>query len=1342
MANIERKILVNLHSPEENKIPEKDGIRFGEIAVNHNSTQPFIAFKTADDNGNISFATTVTQAQLSNTAKEPSVENGILTIPYAYDELLTKYNDLLERLVSIENELGMSTPYASLEEVAMLSEGWKFKLISSISDINYTSTIEASTDFNDNSWETVNVPHDWSIYRDFNKDCKGVSDAGYLDGGDAWYRIELPITESMQNKKIFLYFDGIYMESDIYVNGEKVKTNKFGYNPFYVDATEKINFGGTNMLAVFVRNQQPSSRYYSGSGIIRNVALLVGHETTINIGNIIVNTPNIATEYQTTNKEVTTEIKVGFTSSETKKITAVAEILNNVDSVIGTQNISIDLVSGKTTNQTFSIKVKKPSLWSIGNGNLYKVKVRIKYDKSTIYKTTEFGYRWFTFDANNGFSLNGEKTFLKGVCLHEDSGCLGNEVNRSAYVRQIIKLSRMGVNAIRMCHNPFPKEFIDVCNEYGILLLADIFDEWNLVKKGSINETGGFYRYFDENYEEVVRNIVERDVNAPSIFGWLIGNEIIRANSYTQENALKIANNIKDIIREYDSYRPITMGDDTPSNSISLAIADILDIEGINYGSEAEYKNFRAAKPLKPLFGSETTSALSSRGVYSADTANKQCSSMDDQIVSWGEGKSAAEIVKRHMTDFNYLMGMFVWTGWDYIGEPTPYINQYPARSSYFGIIDLAGFPKDIYYMYQSRWSEEPMIHIVGNWEYIENENEGTERTIWLYSNCSIVELFLNGTTLGRYTSADMSDKYNYIYQVFYKPGTLVANGYDTTGNLIAQDVVYTSLGKANQIYCYCDTSTVSEEDTIFFECDIVDSHGIIVPSANDEIEFSNGKNCNIIATDNGDATNVENMRSLTKKAFNGKIMAAAKPSSTGQITITSNNFPLIMKETVKCGSSTVYRERNNVFIDAENPPIYSYHFDDPNFVELGTSVGISPSGKKATDELTGKTLKWSLHLIAIGYDSYIASSSSTGAYNEPIKVDNTINGVYSIVMTPSKNYSGLTFTILEINDKNEVTNTIDNVVIDKLFALQKDTQYIMLNMRQTWGFSVNMFNSSIKVGIRSYPDYNFVSPTSISFNGTINKLSSLIGGKESIFDFISYLPEEAYPAIQRNAVITSQNENVAIIDHTNIVYKGIGDSTINIAYKDVTASTQLTISENQSEWDAEWDGSTNSLSDLFTLQSMKFVENTYDSGNTYMLVPTATNGEIKVKNSASNTLKFEADVIFKTTAQHNNWPWGMDATAGDNYGASVYIPNQKVGTLYFTRSGNNYAQNFSADTLYTFSITIDGSGAEAKYTTTMNGSIIVDNATVPSIKDPLTECKVWSVNENYVILGIRYKKQ
>lgn len=1344
MEKLGRNYLVHIHSSEAGKLPDAGDLRLGEIAVNHNPSQPFISFKTVDEDNRTSFATTVTQAQLSKTAKEPVVENGILTIPYAYDELLTKYNDLLERLINIENELGMSVPYASIEKVKTLTDGWKFKLISAIADASYTSTAEAATDFSDSIWESVNVPHDWSIYRDFNNSCKGGSDAGWLDGGDAWYRIKLPITDDMHSKKIYVYFDGVYMESDVYINGEKIKTNKFGYNPFYVDITEKVDFYNENVLAVFVRNQQPSTRYYSGSGIIRNVALLVGNETNVSMGDIVVSTPNIATEYATSQKNITTQVDVTFTATEDKKITAVVEILDNVDSIVGTVTKTVELVANKPSPQSINVTVRNPILWSVGNGNLYKAKVRMKYDKSTIYKTVEFGYRWFNF-ATDGFYLNGEKTFLKGVCLHEDHGCLGNEANESAYDRQIMKLLGMGINAIRMCHNPFPQEFINICNKRGVLLLADIFDEWNLVKKGSFDETGGFYRFFDEYYQQVIEETLVRDVNSPAIFAWLIGNEIIRGSytdKYTQEGAVSIANGIKETIRKYDSYRPITMGDDTPSNSISLALADILDIEGINYGSETEYKAFRAAKPTKPLFGSETTSALSSRGVYASDKTNLQCSSMDDEVVSWTEGSSAAEIVKRHMTDFDYLMGMFVWTGWDYIGEPTPFTNMFPAKSSYFGIIDLAGFPKDIFYMYQSRWSEEPMVHIVGNWEYKSGENEGATRTVWVYSNCKSIIMYLNGVSCGRQDLSNIKDKYQYVFEIGYQVGTLVANGYDENMNLIAQDVIYTSLGKVSQLQCYCDTSTVGVDDYAFIECTLADANGIMVPNACDEIVFSEGKNVKLIASDNGNAASVENMRALTKKAFNGHIMAVVKPTGLGTMSL-SANFPVVIKESVKCGSSRVYRERITNFINAENPTIFKYHFDDPNFMELGTTMGTNYNGNKATDEDTGKLLAWTQRLTAIGYDTYIASASATASYNAPVSVEGT-NGVYSMVLTPSSAYTSISFSIVEIDSEKNVINTINDITIDQAFALQEDTMYIMINMAKD-GLYTYIFDKAIKVGMRNYPQYEYVTPTKLEFNGNINRLGSFIGGTESIFDVINFAPAEAKPNIQRNAVVTIDNPDVATYENSNLVYKGLGSAKVTISCGGITAQTTLDISQNLKEWDAEWDGTTNTLDSMFTLQSMEIVENTTGFGNAYRLKALSSNGEIQIKNSGSNTAKLEVKMLFKSVAPYNNWPWGMDATAGDGYGSSIYIPNSVNGQVWCNRISPKLEQPISADTLYTFVIELTGSSADAVAKVTINDTVISDNIVMPaSLKtsDALPKCKVWAVDDNFIILSVKYKHQ
>ena len=745
-----------------------------------------------------------------------AIKNAIINKGVNIDSSLP-FSQYASKISEIQGEIS-NIGFNSIEN---LDNGWKYKLINSVSNLSYSSTAEADKNFDDSSWENVSIPHDWSIYNAFNSSSLATYEGGYLDGGDSWYRRRINVTDS--SKRVYIYFDGVYKDCNVYVNGSKVGDNKW-YNPFYFDITDHLSFDGNDILAVFVRNMQPSSRWYSGSGIIRNVYLLTGSKVALGINDVKINYNNLENELLAgiVNTSVKTEIN---NISNVSKSAIVKYKISYHGEIINTLNETVTLNAGVNTI-IHTVEVPNPKLWDVYQGNLYNLNIDLIIDGTSVYtKDITYGYRYFKFDKD-GFSLNGNKLKMKGVCLHHDLGCLGAETNYSALLRQIKIMKEMGCNAIRVTHNPASSELLDICTKEGIMVVEELFDCWTVSKKDY-----DFAKDFNDYYQSVIETTVNRGYNNPSIIMWSLGNEIIRVSHYSEEQAIRIVTNLINGVKAIDTTRPVTMGDDTPNDSASLAVMDLLDVIGVNYGSANEYSTLRAAKPNKPIYGSETTSAFSSRGVYVYDGINEQCPSYDNKYAPWGDPAYSA--LKRHM-DSNYLAGMFVWTGFDYIGEPTPF-TIYPARSSYFGIVDLAGFPKDIYYMYQSRWTDKPMVHILPHWT-----QTNTSITVWLYSNCYKVELFLNGASLGSKLQKDIDSKLQFQYIVTYEPGTLVANGYDEKGNIIAQDIVYTAY-KPKKIVLSSDKASVNKnsDDLIFIECSIFDVTITLCPTASNQVPFT-----------------------------------------------------------------------------------------------------------------------------------------------------------------------------------------------------------------------------------------------------------------------------------------------------------------------------------------------------------------------------------------------------------------------------------------------------------------------------------------------------------------------
>lgn len=738
--------------------------------------------------------------------------------------------------------------------------GWKFHKVSDTADLSYTSTAEAVPGFDDSAWQSVTVPHDWSIYNNFNADSPATYEGGYLDGGDAWYRCKFTIADAMLSDQTLLYFDGVYMEATVYLNGRLVGRNYHGYNPFWLDISNVL-VEGENVLAVFVRNRQPSSRWYSGSGIYRPVYLLTMEGAGKWVTDVAVTSPDL--ESQHTGSVAT---HIAFTIHNTDTATSgTAKVIIYKDGVqIVQSSKDVTIGEGETACST-DLSVTAPALWDVGQPNLYEAEITITgiFGSYTAPRVV-YGYRWTKWDVDTGFWLNGKNIKLKGVCMHHDLGCIGTEANQSAMERQIDSMVQMGANAIRLTHNPGSTMFLDLCMRKGVLVIEELFDHWTVAKSKY-----DFARFYTDHYKEVVRDTLLRDRNDPAIIMWSLGNEINRTGKYTAEQVRPIVTALIAEVKQYDTTRPVTMGEDSPNMDAAKVCMELLDVCGINYNSN----NLSVPHDMgKPSYGSETTSALASRGIYARDDTGYQCSSLDDDKVNWGS--YAAIALQAHMENA-YSGGMFVWTGWDYIGEPTPF-NKYPAKSSYFGIVDLAGFPKDIYYMYQSRWTSKPMIHIFPR--NLDSVEDGKTQRIAVYSNCPTVELFVNGVSIGKQTQAQIAEKYQFRWWPTFHPGTVTAKGYDADGAVVATDEVKTSDGIPARLAltAYKTTVDVTTDDLVFVTCEVQDKDGVPVPTASSAVTFT----CTggtVLGTDNGNAACVEPMRTNTKSAFSGKVLCVCR---------------------------------------------------------------------------------------------------------------------------------------------------------------------------------------------------------------------------------------------------------------------------------------------------------------------------------------------------------------------------------------------------------------------------------------------------------------------------------
>lgn len=843
-------------------------------------------------------------------------------------------------LISSGNENGRSM---------LFNDDWKFLL-------GDTGGAE-SKDFDDNAWRSLDLPHDWSIEFDFNYNSPATSECGYLDGGTGWYRKTFVLPESMKDKEISIDFGGVYMNSTTYVNGKSVGNYPYGYMPFQYNITDQLVCDGKtkNVIAVKVVNQLQSSRWYSGSGIYRDVHLTVTDKVHVEHWGTQITTPDI--QNGTGTVAVTTNVK---NDNDKEQIVQVRQTVIDGNGQAVTEPIiseDVKLASGEAQAVSQSTTVADPALWSTKEANLYTLKTEIvKGEQVLDSNDSRFGFRYFEFTSDNGFYLNGEWTKLQGVCMHHDQGSLGAVANYTAIERQMRIMKDMGVNAIRVTHNPADDKLLEICDKMGLMVIEEAFDTWQGGKK-----TYDYGRFFTKEAthpdaasgqtwaEFDLKNMVKRGMNFPSIIMWSIGNEIWTTNS---SQGAQTARNLVKWVKDVDTTRPTTIGEDkyrgnmndTSSNlgnSNMVEVFDAVDVPGLNY-SENRYDAQHKEKPEWTLYGSEIASALSSRGIYThPDTVNSgasipyQQSSYDTDCVGWGRTASDSLVRDR---DRKFVAGEFVWTGFDYIGEPTPW-NQStttPPKSSYFGIVDTAGLPKDAYYLYQSQWTsakENPMVHILPHWNWDDKElaskvkDKNGKVPVRVYTNARAVEMYFKpasdtsegiGTLLEEKKTfetvtpyknvAEVKDNNDKEYQqtadgklylewrLAYEPGTLTAVAYDKEGQKIAQDVV-SSAAEPTSVSLNSEKNVLMADgsEISYIEVDIKDANGTIVPTANNEVIFNVSGNGKIVGVDNGDASSHERYKDTNgiwkRKAFSGKaIVLVQSTKDAGSFTLNASS--------------------------------------------------------------------------------------------------------------------------------------------------------------------------------------------------------------------------------------------------------------------------------------------------------------------------------------------------------------------------------------------------------------------------------------------------------------------
>ncbi len=745
--------------------------------------------------------------------------------------------------------------------------------------------------FDDRGWRSLNLPHDWSIEGKFDKNNPAGTGGGALPGGIGWYRKNFLLTDSDKNKIISIDFDGIYRNSEVWINGHLLGKRPNGYISFRYNLTPYLKYGAEkNCIAVKVNNaDQPNSRWYSGSGIYRNVWLVTTNPVRVDQWGTYITTPIVNKE--SAYLSITTRIK---NDGEADRQVELNSTLYDASGLtIATISSDARVPAGKFRETIQNIAITKPRLWSVADPYLYRMVTRVFSNNQQIDDyTTTIGIRSFVFDADKGFLLNGERIKINGVCDHHDLGSLGSAINRRALERQLEILKAMGCNAIRTSHNPPAPELLDLCDHMGFIVMDEAFDMWKLQKNKF-----DYHLDWDAWHKKDLEDQVMRDRNHPSIFIWSIGNEIMEQWS-KDSSGYRIARELRTIVRSLDTTRPITSAlNNTNMEWNAIYKSGALDLVGYNYDHKG-YPDFPKKLPGKKFIATETVSALETRGHYDmpSDSIHRwplrwdlpftegnpdlSCSSYDNISTPWG---STHEETWKIMKKYDFLSGQFIWTGFDYLGEPTPY--PWPARSSYFGIIDLAGFPKDSYYMYQSEWTDKPVLHIFPHW----NWKPGQTIDIWAYYNqADEVELFLNDKSLG--VRKKTGDDLHVMWRIKFEPGTIRAVSRKNGKTVLTKEIK--TAGKAATIVLTADRDNIQADgnDLSFITAKIVDAAGNPVPDGDNLIRFSVSGEGNLIATDNGSETSLASFQDKDRKAFNGLCLAILRSTDKqGNIQVTAS---------------------------------------------------------------------------------------------------------------------------------------------------------------------------------------------------------------------------------------------------------------------------------------------------------------------------------------------------------------------------------------------------------------------------------------------------------------------
>ena len=810
---------------------------------------------------------------------------------------------------------------AQVRTERLLEKGWKFT--------REDNATFSATECDDSKWQSVTVPHDWAIYGPFSIDNdkqnlaitqdgqkEAMEHAGRTGGlpfvGTGWYRLDFDAPEFRAGKTATLVFDGAMSHARVWLNGHEVGYWPYGYNSFYFDITPYLKPGETNTLAVRLENEHESSRWYPGAGLYRNVHLVINEDAYVPTWGTQLTTPVVKKEY------AKVHLLTGLRMPEGKQLAdyrIVTELKDASGKVVATaENRGSKYDDGKFVQD---FVVDRPALWTPETPALYTAESRI-YEGSELKDeyTTRFGIRSIEIIPDKGFFLNGERTVFKGVCNHHDLGPLGGIANVAGIRRQIRILKDMGCNAIRTSHNMPAPELVEACDEMGMMLMAESFDGWKTPKVPN-----GYNKLFDEWAEKDLVNLLRHFRNNPSIVMWCIGNEV--PDQWNGATGPKLTRFLQDICHREDPTRPVTQGMDAPDAVVNNNMAAVMDVPGFNYRPFKYAENYKKL-PQQISLGSETASTISSRGVYKFPVVRRamqkyddhQASSYDVEHCGWSDLPEDNFIWHE---DYPWSIGEFVWTGFDYLGEPTPYYSDWPSHSSLFGIIDLAGIPKDRYYLYRSHWNKDvETLHILPHWNWEGREGEVTP--VFVYTNYPSAELFINGKSQGKRTKdltvtidnskcdsvGSTTFKRQQRYRLMwmdtkYEPGTVKVVAYDANGKAVAEKEIHTA-GKPYAIKLEADRTKIAADgkDLSFVTVSVVDKDGNLCPLADNEIKFKVKGKGYYRAGANGNPASLESFQKPQMKVFSGMMTAiVSSTEEAGEIVLEASSKGL---KTAKLG--------------------------------------------------------------------------------------------------------------------------------------------------------------------------------------------------------------------------------------------------------------------------------------------------------------------------------------------------------------------------------------------------------------------------------------------------------